>query len=298
MYFINQIIKTFKISNMKKIFNIKAPKLIISKLAKLSNNSSFSLLEMALTLTVIGIIGGIFVPAAKHFYALQKINKINEYQKTVIAAIKAFTIANNRLPTPQGFDYKNITAGVLIGAVPVQKLGLPPEVANYFIYIVDSRYACQSYRTKSLEDTYSTCHRFLEPQKPSLINIIDCYSNTLCHTHDNPVIIVLKKRINTAKNTSNDNHLIFSQCVPNITLAHNNHNLWWCTLRVFASHHLDIMHVPKIPKSTNIMHVDYVASQDIAPKTNPGTKPKQPKAIQHTVTSDHDDLESSDDVVW
>lgn len=110
--------------------------------------SGFSLIEMAIVLIIIGVMGGFTLPALKLMLDWQKGMTTAEHQEKILYALASYAVQHNILPyaadpnNPSGIQEKTRRRGI----VPYADLGLPEAIAKdgyhrWFTYVVDDYYA-------------------------------------------------------------------------------------------------------------------------------------------------------------
>lgn len=97
-------------------------------------SAGFTLLELSMSLAVMGVIGVLVANAySGSGSGVERTRELAEAEQ-VRQAVRAFTLANKRLPCPDaltsGLGWENCTAGLVMGYVPYQALGLTQPPAN------------------------------------------------------------------------------------------------------------------------------------------------------------------------
>jgi len=129
--------------------------------SKPSSKSGFSLLEMAIVLVILGIIGGMSLPLLKARLGREAITKTREHQHYVLHAIAAFVEKNRRFPCPanpegQGSEYgvepkeRKCQGRKAEGILPFKTLGISEVYAKdgfkrLMTYVVDPNLADKEY---------------------------------------------------------------------------------------------------------------------------------------------------------
>ncbi len=95
----------------------------------------FSLLEMAIVLCIVGIIGGVSLPVLTATFKQQKIHRTEQNLAQIKQALASYVLNYKRLPCAAPPRYRPETAGLseahrMIGCVPYKTLGLPESVAK------------------------------------------------------------------------------------------------------------------------------------------------------------------------
>jgi type II secretory pathway pseudopilin PulG len=112
--------------------------------------SGFSLIEIAVVLIIIGLIGGMTLPALNVMLDWQKMTTTAERQEKILYALASYAVQNKILPYaanpahPQGTQ--DTATRRRRGIVPYRDLGLPESIAKdgyqrWFTYVVDDYYA-------------------------------------------------------------------------------------------------------------------------------------------------------------
>lgn len=116
----------------------------------------FSLMEMALVLIIIGLIGGVTLPTLKIMLEGQRARTTAQHQDQILYALASFANQNKFLPhaaDPTASQGRQDTATKRRrGIVPFADLGLPESIAkdgylNWFTYVVDDYYTVPSERS-------------------------------------------------------------------------------------------------------------------------------------------------------
>lgn len=108
----------------------------------------FSLIEMAVVLIIIGLIGGITLPSLKAMLDWQKAAITAQNQEKILYALASYAIQNKTLPyaeSPLSSQEKAHKTTRRRGIVPYAALGLPESTAkdgyhHWFTYVVDDYY--------------------------------------------------------------------------------------------------------------------------------------------------------------
>lgn len=122
----------------------------------------FSLLETAIALCIIGIIGGISLPALNSFYRQKKEQQTEQNLNQVAQSLAAYVLVHKHLPCPANPRAGIETAGIseddrVIGIVPYRTLGLPEASAKngyhyWLTYAVPLELTNRSIRTLMTTD--------------------------------------------------------------------------------------------------------------------------------------------------
>ena len=125
--------------------------------SSLKNNlPGFALVEVAIALTVLGIIGTLGLPIALHSLQRHKQQTTEAHAEKILSALSAFVIQEGRLPCPANpaAPYTSFGEEVDIcihneeGILPFKTLGIPEALSkdgfgHYFTYVVESTLTCQ-----------------------------------------------------------------------------------------------------------------------------------------------------------
>ncbi|MBX9806052.1 MAG: prepilin-type N-terminal cleavage/methylation domain-containing protein [Alphaproteobacteria bacterium] len=109
------------------------------------NLPGFSLIEMAVVLIIIGLIGGLTMPALKVMMEWQKASTTTQNQEKILFALSSYALQHKKLPYAGDFTGKS-TPGRVQGIVPFGALGIPEALAKdgyhrWFTYKVDDVFA-------------------------------------------------------------------------------------------------------------------------------------------------------------
>lgn len=113
--------------------------------------SGFALVEVAIALTVLGIIGALGLPMALHSLQRHKIQITEAHAEKILSALSAFVIQEGRLPCPANPAAPFSSFGEEVdtclhneeGILPFKTLGVPEALSKdgfgrYFTYVVES----------------------------------------------------------------------------------------------------------------------------------------------------------------
>jgi len=130
-----------------------------------SKNAGFSLLEMAIVLMILGILGGVGIPLLKARLRSTGLTKTRENQEYALDAIAAFVTHHRRFPCPAdpkaigdayGVEPKERKCqGVKAeGILPFRTLGISERFAkdgfkHFMTYVVDPNLADKDYENKT-----------------------------------------------------------------------------------------------------------------------------------------------------
>lgn len=114
--------------------------------------SGFSLIETAIVLIIIGIIGGMTFPIIKVMVDWQKTSTTAQNQEKILYALASYVTHWNALPYPADPRQSQGKQDVLPrrrGIIPYADLGLPEATAKdgynrWFTYVIDDHYGTQS----------------------------------------------------------------------------------------------------------------------------------------------------------
>jgi len=109
---------------------------------------AFSLIETAIVLIIIGLVGGIALPTLKWAVEWQKETITAHHQEKILYALASYAVQNKMLPYAASPEMRSgrQEEGHRRGIVPYADLGLPESVArdgyrHWFTYLVDDHYA-------------------------------------------------------------------------------------------------------------------------------------------------------------
>ena len=125
----------------------------------LSRQRGFSLIEMAVVLVIIGVIGMVlwkFLPNYKSLPAIARLTSTS--LSTAEDALNGFILANGRLPCPDtnGNGYEDCSGSASLGLLPVRTLGLSlSEPVRYGVYRAPNASLPQDADLATLKDRYN-----------------------------------------------------------------------------------------------------------------------------------------------
>jgi prepilin-type N-terminal cleavage/methylation domain-containing protein len=142
--------------------------------------SGFSLIEMAIVLVIIGLVGSIALPGLKVMVNRQKISTTAERQEKILYALASYALLNGSLPnaaSPMHLSGEEDKAHQLCrGVVPYATLDLPESFAkegyhHWFTYVVEKKYTEVPSGTpltqNPIQHEQSFCRLVKNPDKPS-----------------------------------------------------------------------------------------------------------------------------------
>ncbi|MGL5784224.1 MAG: hypothetical protein ACRCYZ_01925 [Alphaproteobacteria bacterium] len=103
------------------------------------NQEGFSLLEIALGLMLLGMLGGIFLPFLMNQQQLRKSQLTLQHQERIIHSLALYATLHGRLPCPgnpsakgkeRGVALAYCTSQTAVGIVPYRSLGLPEQFSK------------------------------------------------------------------------------------------------------------------------------------------------------------------------
>lgn len=112
---------------------------------------AFSLIETAIVLIIMGLVGGMALPTLKWMLEWQKETVTVHHQEKILYALASYAVQNKMLPyaANPGLPSGSQDKGRCRGIVPYADLGLPESIAKdghhrWFTYVVDGYYAIPS----------------------------------------------------------------------------------------------------------------------------------------------------------
>ncbi|MBI2707021.1 MAG: type II secretion system protein [Proteobacteria bacterium] len=148
--------------------------------------AGFSLLELALVLVILGIIGGMGLPLLKARISHTAIVKTRENQEHVLQAIAAFVEKNRRFPCPAspqnvGENYgvepreRRCSGSKAEGIVPFRTLGISENFAKdgfkrWMTYVVDSNLADKEHENNIHAVSGGRVIVYNEQEHPVIVN--------------------------------------------------------------------------------------------------------------------------------
>ncbi len=91
---------------------------------------AFALLEVAIALSVLGVIAYMGVPLISRIQNWQQTRSTATHQEQIMEALGAYVLANSRLPCPAEDKNGKSQPGKSVGFVPYQTLGIPEKAAK------------------------------------------------------------------------------------------------------------------------------------------------------------------------
>ncbi|MGN6671288.1 MAG: hypothetical protein ACTHJ4_07110 [Candidatus Nucleicultricaceae bacterium] len=186
-----------------------------------SGSSGITLIEVAIVLGILGILGGLSLPLLTKQMALKRHLQVKENQEKILTSLAVYLIQNGRLPCPaededQGRAAKRCDQlNQAIGRVPFETLGLSKaDVYDHqkkaLMYAVDPTLT----RTAQLHGNLSYCSA-----KGNFIRLFLDHDNvTELLQHDFVAVVVLSK--GTIESLREQGHYLLSR--GNLTLRLDN----------------------------------------------------------------------------
>ena len=187
-----------------------------------SSQAGFSLLELTIALSILGILGTLALPFATQYRHQRAMRATKDHQDRIIKSLECYLVQNNCLPHPEALPSNETKAPAttntrptatpeifshdLVGIVPYYKLGLPEAVAKdgygHFMTYVVAADACsfgthtQDYRMGT--DDYALpgfCGQY-DCDKDNIIEIWDEKNNSVLKQNDIKMAAILSKTYN------------------------------------------------------------------------------------------------------
>jgi len=109
---------------------------------------AFALLEVAIALSVLGVIAYMSMPLISKLQNWQQTRVTTTHQEQIMEALSAYVLANKRLPCPAANIGGAAQIGLNVGFVPYQTLGIAEKIAkdgnhHWMTYAVQTSLASQ-----------------------------------------------------------------------------------------------------------------------------------------------------------
>ncbi|MEN8236246.1 MAG: type II secretion system protein [Pseudomonadota bacterium] len=135
-----------------------------------NNRSGFSLIEVAIALTIIGIMVGYAVPTFMKYRQHKQFQVTRNHQEVILYSLASYLLSAKQIPCPadpaapaKTFGSARlmctVPANKLIGIVPFRTLGLPESIVKdgfgrYFTYAIDKEVRNEDFGFDDQEDYY------------------------------------------------------------------------------------------------------------------------------------------------
>lgn len=204
--------------------------------AFLKDPSGMTLVEVAIVLAILGILGGVSLPILTKQLAMKRVLKSKENQEKVLNSLAIFVLHHGRLPCPakpskEGEALKRCdSSNQAIGLVPYETLGLSKAEASdgskrTLTYMVEPALT----RTAQLQGDFSYCHA--EGSFLHLLN--EDHTPVVKNTQDHIAVVILDSSwFETLKQTgdlelsSNRVSLILGRLSPSSNNTSSTHIAW------------------------------------------------------------------------
>jgi type II secretory pathway pseudopilin PulG len=127
---------------------------------------AFSLIEVALSLIILGLVTSFIIPLFTSYLTLDAQRRTDQHQQQILASLANYVLRHSRLPCPahitstKGEALSQCRHG--IGRVPYQTLGLSEKIAkdghnHWFIYIVNPELTSETIQSLDQSDAKCFC---------------------------------------------------------------------------------------------------------------------------------------------
>lgn len=250
----------------------------VPKTSKLPHLNAFSLIEIAMSLIILGIIAGLTVPSLITTYRLHQQKITAGHRDQVVGALAAYVLQNQYLPAPaesiSGISLSECgKSDKCIGFVPYKTLGLPEKIAkdgygHWFTFAVQPSLT-QSGLSDSLKEK-----RFCTVYK-NVISVHDIHTNkTVIANRLDPVAFVLISHGPEGRGALTDSGNRIPAVGPEARNAQNelsfvegtapdfSHQLYWITRNNFMAIHAKSPCMPSISSNKPSRNLDGVHGFD------------------------------------